>query len=321
MIRPPRFSVTIPIHNGTDFLGFTLRSVLAQDPGPDNMQIIVVDDCSTDSPLDLIRDTAGDRIEYVRSEEALGPARAFNRCVTSARGELIHLLHADDLVVSGFYETVDHVYHSQPDLGLFVCRSYEIDPKGRREYIRKIFPLNRSRRINDFYHLIVPVNPICTPGVVVPSAVYRQIGLYDERLSHTQDWNMWLRISSHYPVWYEDQLLTEYRVHPAADTSSRIRSGEYIAEAWFAVQFWLERCSIEDRGAYLEKMQRQIFRLAMKDLSQHGFSPERIRILRQLFAGRMPDFLSCYNRAVTQSRLHSWLTGTLRHFWGQYSTD
>ena len=88
-----------------DYLEETLKSVLQQDPGPAQMQIELVDDCSPDgAPVELVRRIAGDRIAVHREPANNGLAGIWNRCIERARGEWVHILHQDDIVLPGFYE-------------------------------------------------------------------------------------------------------------------------------------------------------------------------------------------------------------------------
>src|SRR4029450_1568238 len=102
----PYWSVIIPSYNPrAAYLEETLRSVLAQDPGPDEMQIEVVDDCSPDgAPVELVHRIAGDRVAVHRERKNNGLAGIWNRCIERACGEWVHILHQDDIVLPGFYE-------------------------------------------------------------------------------------------------------------------------------------------------------------------------------------------------------------------------
>ena len=76
------WSVMIPTFNCAPFLGETLRSVLAQDPGPAEMQICVVDDGSTkDDPETVVGEIGRGRVAFVRNAVNLGATRNFNRCI------------------------------------------------------------------------------------------------------------------------------------------------------------------------------------------------------------------------------------------------
>ena len=91
------FSVIIPCYNRDDRIGATLDSVLGQNM--DDLEIIVVDDGSTDGSLDLLRcygDCYGDRFTVIEQQNA-GPGVARNRGVAAARGRYVAFLDSDDL--------------------------------------------------------------------------------------------------------------------------------------------------------------------------------------------------------------------------------
>src|SRR5579862_7531255 len=95
----PFWSVMIPVYNSIEYLPKTLESVLSQDPGPDIMQIEVVDGHSTvNLPASLVQRIAGDRVGVFRHPAPLSMAANWNSCIDRAQGEWIHVLHADDFV-------------------------------------------------------------------------------------------------------------------------------------------------------------------------------------------------------------------------------
>src|SRR5277367_6726158 len=78
----PFWSVLIPSFNRTTFLERTLRSVLCQDPGADNMQIEVVDDASTtDDPEPLLQRVCEDRVSLFRQRRNVGAVANWNTCI------------------------------------------------------------------------------------------------------------------------------------------------------------------------------------------------------------------------------------------------
>src|ERR1019366_10494544 len=103
--RRPFWSVMIPAYNRTKYLEKTLRSVLSQDPGPEEMQIEVVDDVSlVDDPEPIVRRVAGHRVSFFRNPRNLGLMPNFNNCIERSQGQWVHILHTDDFVYPGFYE-------------------------------------------------------------------------------------------------------------------------------------------------------------------------------------------------------------------------
>jgi hypothetical protein len=67
---------------------------------------------------------------------------------------------------------------------------------------------------------------IMTPSIVVRREAYERLGGFDCRLQCSEDWEMWVRIAAHYPVWYEVEPLASYRMHSDSNTGRHIRTGE-----------------------------------------------------------------------------------------------
>src|SRR5919108_3208423 len=127
----PLWSVMIPTHNCAAYLRETLRSVLAQDLGPDLMQIEVVDDCSVqDDPAAVVAELGRGRVAFYRQGRNVGHCRNFDTCLQRSRGRLIHLLHGDDCVRVGFYQTMEAVFEVNPEIGAAFCRYISIDECG-----------------------------------------------------------------------------------------------------------------------------------------------------------------------------------------------
>ncbi|OWK21910.1 hypothetical protein AJ88_12880 [Mesorhizobium amorphae CCBAU 01583] len=79
---------------------------------------------------------------------------------------------------------------------------------------------------------------IMTPSIVVRRAVYEELGAFDRRLKCSEDWEMWVRIASQFPVWYEPQALALYRMHTQSNTGRHIRSAEDMAYTRMAIDIF-----------------------------------------------------------------------------------
>jgi glycosyltransferase involved in cell wall biosynthesis len=90
----------VPAYNPRrDYLEETLRNVLSQDPGPEKMQLEVVDDCSPDVDVEmLVKAIAGERVAFSKTLGNLGLAGCWNACIERSVGEWVHILHQDDMV-------------------------------------------------------------------------------------------------------------------------------------------------------------------------------------------------------------------------------
>src|SRR4051812_13573109 len=107
-IKRPLWSVMIPTYNCSAFLRETLESVLLQDPGAEKMQIEVIDDASTDADIEqLVAEIGKGRIGFFRQPVNQGSLRNFETCLNRSKGEWVHILHGDDVVVKGFYNEIE----------------------------------------------------------------------------------------------------------------------------------------------------------------------------------------------------------------------
>lgn len=98
-----KISVVTPTHNKKDLLGRTLGSLALQDIDPSSVEVIVVDDCSTDGTSDFLETFRPDyTIRVVRFRENLGRAVARNRGLEMATGDLVVFLDDDMVLVPGF---------------------------------------------------------------------------------------------------------------------------------------------------------------------------------------------------------------------------
>ena len=95
----PLVSVVIPVYNASKYLAKTLDSALSQTYK--NLEIILINDCSTDNSLEIMRDyeKADFRIRVLDSEKNQGVAAVRNRGIQAATGEYIALLDSDDVWV------------------------------------------------------------------------------------------------------------------------------------------------------------------------------------------------------------------------------
>lgn len=224
-VERPRWSVMIPAYNCADYLRLTLESVLQQDPGPEHMHIEVVDDCSTrDDPATVVRQVAGNRVQFYRQPQNVGAIANFNTCLQRSVGRLVHILHGDDLVVDGFYRQLEAPLLQNDDLGAACCRQTFIDEQGRPLVTTRLEQAHTGLWANALDVLAVS-NRIQPPALVVKRTVYETLGGFNPRLFHAADWEMIVRIAAHFDLWYSTEPLALYRVHAASDTSRLLQTG------------------------------------------------------------------------------------------------
>lgn len=226
----PLWSVMIPTYNCADYLRQTLASVLAQDSGADRMQIEVVDDCSTkDDPEAVVREIGAGRVLFHRKPKNEGGTLNFNTCIQRARGELVHILHGDDYVLPGFYESVAGAFKRNPDVAMVVTRSLIVDEHGGLDTISgrlASWENAPSRKVG----LLAYQNDIRTPAVVVRRSFYEQHGGFVPELIHTADWEMWLRACHFGGALAINEPLASYRMFAANHSGRLMRTGENLRD-------------------------------------------------------------------------------------------
>lgn len=202
----------IPVYNCSQYLRETLESVLAQDVGEQQMQIEVVDDASTDADVAQLVATIGKgRIRYFRQEQNVGSLRNFETCLNRSRGQLIHLLHGDDKVLPGYYRKMQELFERFPQIGAAYCRFQYIEGNGSFLYNHNAeaeqdgIPENWLVRLGERQRI-----QYC--AISVKREVYEKLGGF-YGVTYGEDWEMWMRIASHYPMAYTPEVLAAYRMH------------------------------------------------------------------------------------------------------------
>ena len=259
----PLWSVMIPTYNCIVWLKQTLDSVLEQDPGPEKMQIEVVDDGSTDGDVAaLVQSVGKGRIGFFRQEKNVGSLRNFETCLNRSKGQLIHLLHGDDLVLKGFYDEIKTLFSIFPHAGAAFTGYTFIDDKC---IVTPPGPglLHEPGIIQDFLEKIAEKQLLQAVAIVVKRDVYEHLGSFFA-VHYGEDWEMWSRIAACYPVAYSPKCLALYRGgqgHTTSITSSSLKTGQNIRDI---------KKVISIIQTYLPKEKRKkLRRIAIKNFSRH----------------------------------------------------
>jgi glycosyltransferase involved in cell wall biosynthesis len=227
-MNKPLWSVTIPTYNSAEFLAETLTSVLAEDLGAEQMEILVIDNCSTDATEAIVRQVGQGRVQFIRNEQNLGLFGNFDRCIARAQGQLLHLLHSDDLVKPGFYKAFTARFQAHPEVYLVSCNAELIDEKGN--HLGRTGAIRSLREPSNDISELMYKNPFRTPGVVVRKEAYAVLGGFDQRFTQTSDWDMWVRVVKNFKGLHIDQDLCQYREHLNNASSKVHLTGENILD-------------------------------------------------------------------------------------------
>jgi glycosyltransferase involved in cell wall biosynthesis len=185
----PGVSVVLPTHSRSGTLGAAVRSVLAQTFA--DLELIVVDDGSTDDTAALMASFDDPRLVYVHMAERRGAAVARNTGIRRARADLIAFQDSDDEWLASKLEDQLAVFHrSGPGLGAVGGR-YSIQAGTVSEQVTA--PHLEAGRD---YEAELLEGPCCiTPVWLIRRPVLDELGLFDERMPCLEDWDLMLRLS------------------------------------------------------------------------------------------------------------------------------
>jgi len=187
-----KISVIIPTRNRAEMLQRAIES--AENAGKD-IEIIVVDDASTDETESSCRNSAG--IVYLRMGSNVGLARARNAGISKSTGEFIAFLDDDDLRLPGSLDVQAKMLERNETLG-FVYGQVQIgDPK-------TCLPTGEVRPgrcpTGDIFWQLLRGNFIYVPSVLVRKQRLEAIGLFAQDVPGTEDWDAWLKLAATFTV-------------------------------------------------------------------------------------------------------------------------
>lgn len=201
----PVVSVVMPVLNGGPFLRLAIESVRAQTLPA--LELLIVDDGSTDGSLDVALSFGDPRIQVIRNERRAGLAAALNVGLRRANGEFVARLDADDVARADRLERQVAFLRQHPRVVLVGSQARRIDESGAA--IGTVERCRESAAIR-WYHLFD--NPFIHSTVMFRRhEVVDELGGYDESLRLCEDWALWARIISHYDASNLGEPLIDYR--------------------------------------------------------------------------------------------------------------
>jgi glycosyltransferase involved in cell wall biosynthesis len=213
-VRTPTVSVVIPAYNSQAYLSRALESVLAQRYPQDCLEIVVVDDGSSDdSPL--IAEGYAERNSHVLAlrQQNAGPAAARNRGIAASGGELIAFLDSDDAWEPTKLARQVALWQSDPELGLIHCGCRFVDQFGRpvEHWVRQPRAAQGDVLLDFFCDFFLILS-----AVLVPRRCLDAVGHFDPGLRVGEDNELFLRLLAKYRVGCVDAPLLDRTIRPGS---------------------------------------------------------------------------------------------------------
>jgi len=205
--NPPKISIVLPTYNGRDYLRQSIRSVVDQTER--DWELIIVDDCSTEPVIDIVREFNDSRIHYLRNATNCRLPISLNRGFAVAAGTYLTWTSDDNYYDPRAIEIMSRALDRHPDLGLVYSTYTLIDSEGNHLGRRNMDPA------------------IClAEGYTVGACflyrreVYEKVGGYDPSAELVEDYEYWLRVHNRFKMGLIDEDLYFYRLHDTSLTSS-----------------------------------------------------------------------------------------------------
>jgi glycosyltransferase involved in cell wall biosynthesis len=203
----PRVSVIIPSYNHARYVGDAVESVLTQDSL--DVEIIVVDDGSTDSTQNVLQKYSSAAVRVIRQTNK-GLLGARNRGILESSAPILCFLDADDLLLPGSLHFLLNVLDKQPEVGLVTGGRVSVDSNGNKLVSNLLKPNNLQ--VED---LLVD-NPIIPSGVMVRRNWLDIVGGFETKreFDPTGDWDLWVRLAyMNCKIEWVEKPVVAYRVH------------------------------------------------------------------------------------------------------------
>ena len=187
----PRVTVLIGCWNNAPTLRRAIDSILGQTLR--ELELIVVDDGSTDETPQLVRAIEDERVRYLPLEH-MGISRSLNEGLKAARAPYVAIQDADDWSLPERLERQLAVLDADPSVAVVGCRMREVDPGGRELRPRTAF---RAGVVND---VLLRFNPIPNTSATLRRDLALAAGGYDPRLRYAMEYDLWLRLADRHRI-------------------------------------------------------------------------------------------------------------------------
>jgi glycosyltransferase involved in cell wall biosynthesis len=211
----PLSSIIIATHNRPQLLPRAVES--ARAAGVD-VEVIVIDDASTDETAAVCRALQG--IKYLRVERNQRVAGARNLGLVASQGEYISFLDDDDTRLPGSLDLQIDLLAQNPDAALVYGQALYADHDG--QVSDELYPLECPQ--GDIFWELLTQNFIPCGSAVFRRSAIVGLGLLDDTIPGLDDWDLWIRIAELYPVVAAEQPVVTWR-------RSNVRSAQGTSDA------------------------------------------------------------------------------------------
>ncbi len=227
-MNKPSVSICIPVYNAEKTIASTIQSVL--DQTFQDWQLIIVDNCSTDKTLDVVKTFTDKRISFFQNETNCGMVNNWNKCLEKADTDYIQLLCADDELEKDCIERKYKFLSEHENLvavssGTFIVNADNEVLLQRRNFSRNCI-INGDKIIKKSFRT---KNLFGEPSnVMFKKSAMLKAGIFSNSVPYSPDWEYWLRLARYGDFAFIKDCLVRYRVSIGNETSNLFKKKDIL---------------------------------------------------------------------------------------------
>ena len=203
-------SIICPVYNSAEYIKNTIKSLLDQNNVDENIEIVFIDDMSTDATLKIINDNISllNKKKYevrILKQEHKGPGAARNYGIKEAKYKYIAFLDSDDIWYENKLSLCIKLIYENKNFNCFVH-----DEKFVRMNKKNSLIQNGYFKFTDISKSLYIRNSLSTSALIIEKKIIESGGFFDEKLQSSQDYDLWLKISKKLNIYKIDEVLGEY---------------------------------------------------------------------------------------------------------------
>lgn len=306
-MQAPKISIVIPVYNGANYLPQAIDSALAQDYP--NKEILVINDGSNDNGQTAeVARSYGDRIRYFEKENG-GVASALNLGIEKMEGEYFSWLSHDDIYLPHKLSRQMRLVQKCGDPCQIVAGGYyivneDLKPVGLMDF-HVLYPKDK---------LEIPLFPVfhcavngCT--MLIHKSHFERVGVFDESLPTTQDYDLWFRMLRGKKLMYTRSLDVLSRVHSGQTSVSMLEQHNIeCSQLWISLLELLTEQEKKEIGGTIQDFYMKIYThfsrhttyAAVVDYVKQ-FVPSSMKMLEPSLRDKIPYYRNRLSFFITRS--------------------
>ena len=251
------------VYNGERYIREAIDSILNQTF--EDYEFLIIEDCSTDETLKIIKGYQDPRIKVVKNEKNIGFIQSLNEGIALSQGEYIARQDADDISLPDRLLEEVIFLDNNPDVAMVGTGREVIDETGVRI-------MNFSPKKDPTFQDICNGNPFQHSSIMIRNNILLEFGGYNELFPSCEDYALWLFIAKKYQVHNIPKILCKLRVHNESVSVKKFE--EQVISHIFAVRMATSQLADNDMD--------NIKKFGIKYLKNNLLKNEKILYLNRL---------------------------------------